>query len=245
MKKKLTLLIALSITLIIAIIGIFMAPIATTNADIQEASTAVVEEEINPPFNETQIRRIEMLVYKTRPVIDTTIISQEIVEQAMEKVAEQITAPAVVEQYPEARKIWDIMKSWGWSDETCAGIIGNMMAEIGGKTLNLSDWASNGGCGYGLIQWTGSRRTTIKNKYGAQPTIEQQLEFMKDELYGTNGITQQVSQEVLDIILNTNGQRTPEEIAYTFACRFERCAERYRAMRRDLARDAYNYFVNK
>lgn len=153
--------------------------------------------------------------------------------------------PAAAEQYPQARLIWDTMISWGWSPETCAGIIGNMMAEIGGGTLDLSDWDSNGGCGYGLIQWTGERRSSIKNRYDAYPNIQQQLTFMKDELFGTNNTEQQVSDDNLKVIMNSNGEQTPESIAYCFASYYERCASQHRAKRQGYARIAYEYFINK
>lgn len=217
MKKKLTLLIALSITMVIAVSFIIL-PIAAATVQTEEKTEEVVEEE--PP--------LPTITTSTTTTISTTITT---------------TTTKAPEKYPEARLIWDTMISWGWSPETCAGIIGNMMAEIGGKTLNLSDWDSNGGCGYGLIQWTDGRRTAIKNRYGAYPTIEEQLQFMKDELLGTNNTTQQVNNEVLNIILNTSGKETPESIAYIFACHYERCHRNYRWMRRDLARTAYNYFM--
>ena len=147
-------------------------------------------------------------------------------------------------KYPEVQFIWDTMRFWGWSPETCAGIIGNMMAEIGGGTLDLSDWSSDGGCGYGLIQWTSSRRYLIMSRYGSCPTIEQQLIFMRDELFGEN-TTQQVSSDVLNIIMNTSGNETPESIALTFATYYERCGYSYRYMRQDYARIAYDYFMSK
>lgn len=216
MKKKLTLLIALSMIFVIAI-GAFMAPfvIAETKNEINKTE----EGDIEPP---------SPMAITTSTTITT---------------ATTIATTRSLEKYPEAKLIWDTMRSWGWSPETCAGIIGNMMAEVGGKTLDLSDWDSNGGCGYGLIQWTDGRRATIKKRYGAYPTIEEQLLFMKDELFGTNNTTKQVSQEVLDIILNKNGSQTPETVAYAFACYYERCHQNYRWMRRDLARKAYDYFI--
>jgi hypothetical protein len=148
-------------------------------------------------------------------------------------------------KFPEAQLIWDTMISWGWTPETCAGIIGNMMAEVSGGTLDLSNWNSNGGCGYGLIQWTGGRRTAIKERYGEYPNIKQQLDFMKDELFGTNNTTKQVNNKVLDIIMNKDGTQTPESIAFAFASYYERCAQQYREMRKGYARIAYEYFMNK
>lgn len=144
-------------------------------------------------------------------------------------------------QYPTATIIWIYMtEELGWSDVVVAGIIGNMMAECGGHTLNL-DWDINDSSGYGLIQWLGSRRKDIKEKYGELPTIIEQIEFIKDELYGTNGVERQVTDSQLNAIINAE---TPEDCAFAFASYYERCSENHRAFRRGLARTAYNYFTN-
>ena len=132
------------------------------------------------------------------------------------------------------------MKNLGWSDEACAGIMGNLMVETGGYTLNL-DWDSNGDSGYGLVQWIGSRRNSIKAKYGVYPTIKEQVQFIYDELYGTDGVPVQVSESQREAIIYAE---TPEGAAYAFASYYERCASEYRAMRKEYAREAYNYFVD-
>ena len=143
-------------------------------------------------------------------------------------------------QYPTATIAWIYMtEELGWSDVVAAGIIGNMMAECGGQGLNLN-WDSNGSNGYGLIQWIGERRASIKAKYGEFPNVTEQIEFVKDELYGTNGVTRQVTDTQLEAIMNAD---TPEECAFAFACYYERCHVDYRAFRRGLARTAYNYFT--
>ena len=216
-KERLTLLIALSIIFVLVIILLCSFIKSEKNA------AAGLESEIPAPVT-TEATTATTTTTTTIPTTTTT------------------TRP---EKYPEAREIWDTMISWGWSAETCAGIIGNMMAEVGGGTLDLSRWNSNGGCGYGLIQWTSGRRADIKNRYGSYPTIQEQLIFMKDEMFGTNNTTKQISDEVLHQVLNVNGNQTPESIAFTFATHFERCAKQYRARRRGYARIAYDYFTNQ
>ena len=149
-------------------------------------------------------------------------------------------------KYPEATKVWLYMKEYfGWSDEVCAGIMGNIMAEIGGGAsegaLGFGEkWKIDKSSGMGMFQWTSGRRKEIKSIYGNNPTIEQQLEFMYDELYGTDGVTKQVKDSELEKILN--GQ-SPESIAYSFATYFERCDPAYRSARKNYARFAYNYFT--
>jgi hypothetical protein len=45
--------------------------------------------------------------------------------------------------------------------------------------------------------------------------------------------------------MNTNGNETPESIAFCFASNYERCAKQYRAKRQGYARIAYEYFMSK
>lgn len=142
--------------------------------------------------------------------------------------------------YTVATQVWKELKSYGWSDVACAGIMGNLMAETGGGTLKLN-WKSNSSSGLGLVQWIGGRRNAIVKKYGTTPTIKQQIKFMHDELYGTNGVRRQVSKDQLNAILKA---KTPEDAAYAFASYYERCATQYRNIRKSYARKAYNYFVN-
>lgn len=150
------------------------------------------------------------------------------------------------EQYPEATQIWFYMKeNFGWSDIICAGIMGNIMAEIGGGSpegaLGFGDkWQIDKASGLGMFQWTAGRRKEIKTIYDNAPTIEQQLDFMYNELYGSNGVTQQVKSNELDAILNAE---TPEQVAVNFARYFERCASFSYAPRKNYARFAYDYFV--
>lgn len=144
-------------------------------------------------------------------------------------------------EYPVATQVWLYMKEeFGWNDTVCAGIMGNMMAECGGCWTSDLDWDVSSSSGYGMIQWLGSRKQQLFNIYGSSPSIEDQLNFIKDELYGTNGVTKQVTDSQLDKIMNAD---SPEDCAYAFACYFERCGEGHRWVRRDYARRAYDYFV--
>ena len=144
-------------------------------------------------------------------------------------------------EYPVATQVWLYMKEeFGWSDTVCSGIMGNMMAECGGCWTSDLDWDVSSSSGYGMIQWLGGRKQQLFNIYGSSPSIEDQLNFMKDELYGTNGVTKQVTDSQLNKIMNAD---SPEDCAYAFACYFERCGEGHRWVRRDYARRAYDYFV--
>ena len=281
-KKKLTLLIALSI-IIITTVTTFIVEAVKPETKVEPMATVEDVDPLPPSaVEESVIEEEKIEVVEEEPKVELLSveeIAKQVIngdwssgeerktrlteagynyDQVQAKVAELMPKPQPVKEpaaapsitlptgeYPEAQLIWDTMISWGWTAETCAGIIGNMMAEIGGGTLNLSNWNSNGGCGYGLIQWTGSRRSLFKSRYGSYPTIEQQLIFMRDELFGINNTRQQVSSSVLNKIMNTNGNESPESIAFCFASNYERCASRYRAKRQGYARIAYEYFMSK
>lgn len=145
-------------------------------------------------------------------------------------------------EYPVATQVWLYMKNeFGWSDIICAGVIGNLMAECGGCWTSDLNWRSNHSGGLGMVQWIGGRRKQIIQYYGEQPTVEEQLTFMYNELYGLNGVTKQVTNKQLDAIMNA---KTPEECAFAFASYYERCAEKHRPPRRGYARTAYEYFVD-
>ena len=154
---------------------------------------------------------------------------------------EQAKWDARMEEYPIATQVWLYMKNeFGWNDVVCAGIMGNLMAECGGCWTDDLDWEINKSSGLGMVQWIGGRRKQIISIYGEHPTWEQQLIFMKDEMYGTNGVTKQITDWQLDKIMNAE---TPEECAFAFASYFERCSEQHRAPRRGYAKKAYEYFV--
>lgn len=164
-------------------------------------------------------------------------------EELLKLEQEELLWGEKLREYPEATKIWRIMKEeFDWSDTVCAGIMGNMMAEVAGGTLHaLNKWDTDKSSGYGLIQWIGGRKKDIKAKYGNQPSIEEQLYFMRDEMFGTNSVRKQITDTQLNAIMNAS---TPEKVAYNFARYFERCAGFSYNNRKNYARIAYNYFVD-
>ena len=77
-------------------------------------------------------------------------------------------------EYPVATQTWLYMRdTLGWNEYVCAGIMGNMMAECGGQTLNLKWNNYNSSKHYGLCQWS---KTHFPQMQGA--SLEAQLEFL-------------------------------------------------------------------
>jgi hypothetical protein len=77
-------------------------------------------------------------------------------------------------EYPVATQVWLYMRdTLGWNEYVCAGIMGNMMAECGGQTLNLKWDNYNSSKHYGLCQWS---KAYFPEMQGA--SLETQLEFL-------------------------------------------------------------------
>ena len=143
-------------------------------------------------------------------------------------------------EYPVATQVWRYMKEeLGWNDYVCAGVMGNMMAEVGGQTLNLQPYlyGHSGANYYGLCQWSSRYYPSIQ---GAD--VDAQLDFLastvKKELdtYGylfRNGLDYEAFCNLTDA----------EDAAMAFAKAYERCGSGSYGVRQTNALKAYNYFI--
>lgn len=140
-------------------------------------------------------------------------------------------------EYPTATYVWKYMKELGWSDAVCAGIIGNMMAEVGGGTLNLKyDIYSVDGF-YGLCQW-GGHYPSVR---GA--SLKAQCDFLRDTIkyeMDTFGYAYRKGMNYDSFLQLTNAS----EVALCFAKCYERCASFSYGVRQSYAEQAYTYFTS-
>lgn len=92
-----------------------------------------------------------------------------------------------VEGNTTEEKIWNYLRSDGYSAAATAAIMGNMYAESGCQP-DVTE--AGGGGGYGLVQWTGSRRTDLVNWCAnngySYSSLEGQLNFLSYEMEGGN-----------------------------------------------------------
>ena len=100
-------------------------------------------------------------------------------------------------------------------------IFGYIMQESGG---NISIVSQDGNNSYGLVQWTGPRKVALFNKYGTRPTLQQQLDFIWEELNTTH-------RSALSGLRNSN---TVEEATKVFMDKFERPNKKYANFERRL-----------
>ncbi len=108
-------------------------------------------------------------------------------------------------------KIVDFFMNKGLSKNQAKGIYGNIMQESSGKRNIVS---SDGYNSYGIAQWTGPRKTRLFSKWGTKPTIDQQLEFMWEELNSSE-------KSAFNALKNTS---TVEDATKVFMQKYERPA---------------------
>lgn len=144
-------------------------------------------------------------------------------------------------EYPVATQVWRYMKEeLGWNDYVCAGVMGNMMAEVGGQTLNLQPhlYGHSGGGFYGICQWSGRYYPSVQ---GA--SLEVQLDFLRDTVQkelNTYGYLFRSGMGYDEFCALTDA----EDAALAFAKAYERCGSGSYGVRQSNALKALNYFTN-
>lgn len=112
---------------------------------------------------------------------------------------------------PTGNQIVNFFMNKGLTKNQAKGIYGNIMQESGGKHNIVSRDGHNS---YGLAQWTGTRKARLFSKYGTNPTVNQQLEYLWDELNSTE-------KNALNALRNTT---TVADATKVFMQKFERPA---------------------
>lgn len=116
-----------------------------------------------------------------------------------------------VSDAPTGNQIVNFFMNKGLTKNQAKGIYGNIMQESGGKHNIVSRDGHNS---YGLAQWTGTRKARLFSKYGTNPTVNQQLEYLWSELNSTE-------KDALNALRNTS---TVEDATKVFMQKFERPA---------------------
>ena len=162
-------------------------------------------------------------------------IAAEQAEEAARKAEEAKWATKAAE-YPAATQIWRYMKALGWNDYVCAGIMGNLMAEVGGQTLDIRYTLSSSGY-YGMCQWNRG----YSQVWGAG--LETQCNFLRDTIQyeiDTYGFKYQKGFNFNSFLNMTDAQQA----ALAFAKSYERCGSGSYGVRQSNALKAYRYFVD-
>ena len=144
------------------------------------------------------------------------------------------------EEYPYATYIWLFLtRELGYSDIVAAGILGNMMAEVGGGTLHIQYWlySYNGGYYYGICQWAKDYFPEVRGK-----DLIDQCEYLaynieaQIDMFGYAYSKDYKFEDFLQL-------KTTDESALMFAKTYERCNSASYGLRQSYARIAYDYFT--
>ena len=146
------------------------------------------------------------------------------------------------QEYPVATQIWlYLTDTMGFNDRVAAGIMGNLMAEVGGQTLNIQPGlyghGSNKGY-YGICQWSAKYYPAVQGK-----DLNYQLEFLASTIesqFSSYGRLYQSGFTYEDFRQMDNEQ----DAALAFATIYERCNSKHYNVRMSNAVKAYNYFVD-
>ena len=152
--------------------------------------------------------------------------------------ASKKTTSTKKEKYPEARQVWNYLKKLGFNNYVAAGIMGNIMTEVGGNTLDLKPEAYGyKRLYYGICQWS---KQYFPSVYGKN--LDYQLSFLKKTIQGefkTFGYKYKKSFNYSSFCKLKDAKAA----ALAFAKVYERCGSQSYSVRQSNAVKAYKYFV--
>lgn len=140
-------------------------------------------------------------------------------------------------EYPAAAYIWYYMKAQGWSDYVCAGIMGNIMQETGGTTLNIN-YKHEDKYYYGMCCW---RKEYHPEVVGLD--LEGQCEYLvrsAESIINTYGYLYKDGYDFEQFLAATS----IEEVANAFMVVYERPGYTESPKRIANGERAYAYFVD-
>lgn len=163
--------------------------------------------------------------------LENTIEELESARSCLEVELDEKHKQLIAIEYPDASQVWMSLKGEGLSDAICAGIMGNIMAEVGGQTLDISYWKkqSPNDSYYGICQWNRAGIERMLKGYGSN--LRAQINFLIDELY-------RVFPEG-HIFYSLEDEK---EVALYFAKYFEKCGTGSYNVRQKNATKALEYF---
>lgn len=110
------------------------------------------------------------------------------------------------------QQVLNFFQKKGLSEHQARGILGNLMQESRGNHIITNKTSG----AFGLAQWLGPRKQKLMQKYGPNPTVQQQLEFIWEELNTSES-------KAFQKLLNTN---TIADATRAFAQHFERAGKK-------------------
>lgn len=142
-------------------------------------------------------------------------------------------------EYPTAAYVWQFLDEQGFNNYVKAGIMGNLMSECGGQTLDLNWQAWSGNSYYGIIQWSKRFYPSVIGE-----DLEGQCDFLMsniESIFNTYGKNYKSNFKYTDFLNLTN----EKEAALAFAKCYERCGSASYEKRKNNATTALKYFIGE
>ncbi len=142
-------------------------------------------------------------------------------------------------EYPYATYVWlYLTEELGYNNYVAAGILGNMMAEVGGGTLNLDyQLYDSTKIYYGICQWSKKYYPEVRGC-----SLEEQCDFLAQTIeYEINTFGYKFAKGYK--YSNFIALKDIEDAALMFAKAYERCADWTYQRRVNYAYTAYDYFT--
>ena len=209
--------------------------------DTQELRTLIQECKTLKESAEQMLVLADNLGYTDKhPVVKTTTAEIEQLNKLItiyENRLEQKYWEIRIEKYPTASSIWLYLSDQGYSDEICAGILGNIMAEVGGHTLDIEHTTNTHPGYYGICQWS------LKYSNTKGMNLSEQCQYLVETIeneFNSFGSEYKSGFDYDDFIEMTD----IEEIALAFAKCYERCGSGSYDVRQSNALIAFEYFTS-
>lgn len=190
----------------------------TVKQNNEELKTKISEYEQNISDKDVQIQQLQEEV-------------QELKDTASKLTAVKNGTFKADGNYNQAQIVWNALKDLGLNDYVCAGIMGNIMREVAGDTLDISRWpVYSQTVYYGICQWAGSRKERLLKDFGT--TLNDQIRFLSVELF-----------EVIPKGSSFYDMQNEKDTALYFAKYYERCSTKGYVKRQNNATKALEYFT--
>ena len=164
------------------------------------------------------------------PLAKTKSISGAVNNKA-KKILSQFGGSGKYDSSTVQYKVWNGLRAAGYNEFTTAAAMGNIEHESGFDTSAIE---KGSGAGFGLVQWTGGRRTSYENyakSLGKDPSdLNTQIQYLITELEAGSGIWTKGSTKygfgvlTRDDWVNAASVNDIEKATKAFMCCFERPA---------------------
>lgn len=199
----------------------------STKKQNEELKTKLSEQELIVSEKDTKIQQLEKDIKELKET------QENVSEETYSNYPISHSSGTTTDGHEQSAQVWNHLVGLGLNKYVCAGIMGNIMAEVGGNTLDISTYSCvDTGTYYGICQWGWGRKDRLLSEYGT--SLDDQLRFLSVELF-----------EEIPKGSSFYNMQDEKEAALYFAKYYERCGSGSYSVRQDNASVALAYFTEQ